>query len=184
MEKLLATNEQAKQQTATTATSTADAMRQTTLTQCFNPPVAVVPPAAIVPTPTSDYRMVEVDGQKYLLKDTTNHLVVVPAAAQPASAKKPRRISEKARSVRRVDLARDSYEESPSSVTPSVKKVLKKPGLKRPPTTGRNDFVLSESHESGSGDDDIVYVAAQKKRRKLAPLPLPSSDKSVSFFFA
>jgi hypothetical protein len=57
--------------------STAEALRQTTLTQCFDPPVAAAPASS------SGYRKFVIDGQQYLLNNTTNHLLVVPATGIP-----------------------------------------------------------------------------------------------------
>jgi hypothetical protein len=58
----------------------ADAMRQTTLTQCFNPP-------RLGHTMLPDgYWTIVIDGMKYLLNDTTNHLIIVPAVAASVTA--------------------------------------------------------------------------------------------------
>jgi hypothetical protein len=50
-----------------------DAMRQKTLTQCFNPPA----PPGKTSLPLG-YRNIAIDGMKYLLNDTMNHLMVIP----------------------------------------------------------------------------------------------------------
>jgi hypothetical protein len=59
---------------------------------------------------------IDIDSQQYLLNDTTNHLLVVPPASQTK-----KNVSEKARSMSLLNLARDSFE-----VTPSVRKVPSK----------------------------------------------------------
>jgi hypothetical protein len=58
LQQLLATNQQAKATSQKASILMAEVMRQTTLTQCFNPPVA-----AAVPSTALDYRFLEVEGQ-------------------------------------------------------------------------------------------------------------------------
>jgi hypothetical protein len=65
---LLATNQQAKQEQENKQQqmSMAEHMHQTTLTQCFNPPIATAP--APPPAPASGYRCMDINGKQYLLK--------------------------------------------------------------------------------------------------------------------
>jgi hypothetical protein len=161
LQQLLVMNQQAKAVSQQATMSTAEALHQTTLTKCFNPPVAAVPASV------SGYRMIKIDGQQYLLNDTTNHLLVVPAT---------QKASEKAQSLTIIDLAWDSFGEwvpsapSISFVTPSaVKKVAK-----RPPVTTSSNVVLSKNNGS---DDKIICVACPRKKRKLVPLPTSQSSK-------
>ena len=80
-------------------------------------------------------------------------------------------VSEKARSMSPLNLARESFE-----VTPSVRKV---PSKRRTATAQQasNNFVLSENIGSGS-EDEIVYVQQlRKKIRKPAPSPPESSQE-------
>jgi hypothetical protein len=71
----------------------ADAMRQTTLTQCFNPP-------PLAPTTLPDgYRTIMIDGTKYLLNNTMNHLLIMPTAAASVTAQ----------SITPVDLSKKSF---------------------------------------------------------------------------
>jgi hypothetical protein len=51
----------------------ADAMHQTTLTQCFNPP-----PRLGATTLLDGYWTFVIDGTKYILNNTRNHLIIVP----------------------------------------------------------------------------------------------------------
>jgi hypothetical protein len=136
---------------------TAEAMHQTTLMQCFNPLVAAVPASA------SGHRVIEIDGQQYLSNDTTNHLLVVLAA---------QKVSKKTHSLSPIDLAWDSFEESTSStsfVTPSVKKVAKRP------VTMSSNVLLKNNNGS---DNEIVNVACcRTKKRKLVPLSASQSSE-------
>ncbi len=76
---------------------------------------------------------------------------------------------EKARSMSPLNLARESFE-----VTPSVKKV---PSKRTATAQASNNFVLSENIGSGS-KDKIVYVQQLcKKIRKPAPSPPESSQE-------
>ncbi len=79
-------------------------------------------------------------------------------------------VSKKARSMSPLNLARESFE-----VTPSVRKV---PSKRRTATAqASNNFVLSENIGSGS-EDEIVYVQQlRKKIRKPAPSPPKSSQE-------
>jgi hypothetical protein len=58
----------------------ADAMRQTTLMQCFNPPPCLG--AMMLP---DGYRTFVINGTKYLLNDTANHLIIIPTPPAAAS---------------------------------------------------------------------------------------------------
>jgi hypothetical protein len=69
----------------------ADAMRQTTLTQCFNPPRPLG--ATMLP---DGYHSFVINGTKYLLNNMTKHLIIVPTS--PAAA------SVDAQSITPVDL--------------------------------------------------------------------------------
>jgi hypothetical protein len=111
LQQLLATNQQAKATRQRASISTAEAMRQTTLTQCFNPPVADV--AAIVPSTALGYGFLDVEGQQYLLNNATNHLILVPAGHPPPPP------SEKAQSMSPINLAQNLYDVDDSLVTPS-----------------------------------------------------------------
>ncbi len=144
---LIANNKQVAAANSTNSNvGIADAMRQTTLTQCFNPPR----PAATTTLPDG-YSTFVIDGTKYLLNDTTNHLIIVPTP--PAAA------SVTAQSITPVDLSKKSF------VTPSVTKASKK---KRPSSS--SSIVLAE-HQHGdsccaSDDSSIVYVRAKKKKAR------------------
>ncbi len=162
LQQLLATNRQAKEEQANRQQqmSTAEQMRQTTLTQCFgsaNPPPD--PPPVVS---ASGYRHYSVDGTNYLINETTNHLMVVPPTQKNEA-------SEKARSMSPLNLARESFE-----VTPSVRKV---PSKRTATAQASNNFVLSENIGSGS-EDEIVYVQQlRKKIRRPAPSPPESSPE-------
>jgi hypothetical protein len=85
-------------------------MRQTTLTQYFNPPIP--------PGKTAGYRTITIDGTNYLLDDTMNHLMVVPTL--------PVAPSSTAQGITLIDL-------SESFVMPSAKKQKQKRKFKREP---------------------------------------------------
>jgi hypothetical protein len=65
LQQLLATNQQAKQEqeqeNKQQKVSTAKHMHQTTLMQCFDPPVATAPAPPL--TMSSGYRCIDIDGQ-------------------------------------------------------------------------------------------------------------------------
>jgi hypothetical protein len=90
----------------------------------------------------------EIDDQQYLLNDTNNHLLVVPAA---------QKVSKKAQSLSPIDLTRDSFEEFSSFVTPSVKKVTKRAAttsltflfLKTMVTTMKSSMLLATGRREG-----------------------------------
>jgi hypothetical protein len=158
-------NQQAKAVSQQVTMLTAEALRQTTLTQCFNPPVAAVPASA------SGYRMIKIDGQQYLLNNTTNHLLVVSDTQQE--------VSKEAQSLSPVDLAWDSFEEMAPSSSPSTSFVTPsavKKGAKRPPVTTNSNVVISENNGS---DKEIIYVAQCRKKRKLVPLTASQSSEEV-----
>ena len=164
MQQLLAKNPEAKEELANRQQkrSTAEQMCQTTMTQCFGS--SVEPPPADSP-PAAGYTHLTVDGQQYLANETTKDIMHVPPAIQKSVS-----VSEKARSMSPLNLARESFE-----VTPSVRKV---PSKRRTATAqASNNFVLSENIGSGS-EDEIVYVQQlRKKIRKPAPLPPESSQE-------
>jgi hypothetical protein len=181
---LLATNQQAKaqqqQEQAASTMSAAEAMRQTTLTQCFDPPVVADAAAPAASAASAGYRVIDIDGQQYLLNDTTNHLLLVPAQKNKAAAPE-QKVSERAQSCSPKDLARDSFgsgnESAPSTpsssrhITPSVTKKKKEAPAAAASTTSTattrsSNIVLSENCGS---DDEIIYVAQRRKKRKTAP---------------
>jgi hypothetical protein len=169
LQQLLAMNQQAKAASQQATMLTAEALCQTTLTQCFNPPVAAVVPASV-----SGYRMIKIDCQQYLLNDTTNHLLVVPTTSIQQKVSE-----EKAQSLSPIDLAWDSFEEMAPSSSPSTSFVTPsavKKGSKRPPVTTNSNVVLSKNNGS---DDKIIYVAHRRKKRKLVPLPASQSSEEV-----
>jgi hypothetical protein len=173
LQQLLATNQQAKARSQQASILMAEAMRQTSLTQCFNPPVAAV--AASPVAPPSGYRFFEgAEGQQYLLNDTTNHLVVMPAGPPPPAAARvvAPAPSKMAQSMSPIVLGRDSFEDS--LVTPSV---TKRPAAAVNTTTLQ--VVLSEKNRSNK---EIFYVAHRRKKkrktRKTQSLVLPASQSS------
>jgi hypothetical protein len=94
-----------------------------------------------------------IDGTKYLVNDTTNHMIIVPNPPPSVAA------SVDAQSITPVDLSKKSF------VTPSVTKASKK---KRPPSSS-SSIVLAE-HErsdscSASDESSVVYVCAKKKNK-------------------
>jgi hypothetical protein len=93
--------------------------------------------------------MVQIEGQKYLINDATGQVHVVPA--------KPKKVSNKARSLSPVDLSRDSFEET--HVTPTH------PFKKRVVATS-STYDLSENNESESDEEVVSYVPSRKKKRK------------------
>jgi hypothetical protein len=143
--------------------STAEALCQTTLTQCFSPPVAAAPASSL------SNRKILIDGKNFLINDAAkDHLMAMLATG----IREQRVVSEKAQSLSLINLAQDSYnEEVAPSITPSVRK-----GAKRPPSTTHSNVVLSENNGS---DEEIVYVTRHRKKKKLVPfLPaLQLSDK-------
>jgi hypothetical protein len=152
------TNQQYNQQY-----TVAENMRQTTMTQAYDPPVGGPLPQA--PNPGAGYRLIVIDGVKYLMNDTTNHLLVVPpAAAAPPSgletAAPPPRPSQKAKRMIPVELAQESYS------TP--------PGNKRKARhiVTNSSVVLSESRGS---QEEVEYVGTQQRNKAKKPAPRPSS---------
>jgi hypothetical protein len=87
------------------------------------------------------------------------------------------KVSKKTKSLSPINLAQDSFEESTPSapstsfVTPSVKKVAK-----RPPVTTSSNVVLSKNNGSNG---EIVYVAHQEEE-KVAALARFSVIQSAS----
>jgi hypothetical protein len=123
-------------------------LRQTTLTQCYAPRLPVDTHPAVARAPNSaGLRMVEIEGQKYLINDTTGQVHLVPA--------KPK-VSVEARSLSPVELSRDSFEET--HVTPT-----QQPIKKRAVATS-STYQLSDNDESES-DEDLVYVPRPKKKK-------------------
>jgi hypothetical protein len=59
LQQLLATNQQAKARSQQASVLMAEAMRQTTLMQWFNPPPVAAVAAPVVPAPPSGYRFFE-----------------------------------------------------------------------------------------------------------------------------
>ncbi len=78
--------------------SIADAMRQTTLTQCFNPAPRPLGTATTT-LPDGCYTLV-IDGTKYLVNDTANHMIIVPNPPPSVAA------SVDAQSITPVDLSK------------------------------------------------------------------------------
>jgi hypothetical protein len=102
------------------------------------------PLVAAVPASASGHRVIEIDGQQYLSNDTTNHLLVVLAAQKVSTS-------------------------STSFVTPSVKKVAKRP------VTMSSNVLLKNNNGS---DNEIVNVACcRTKKRKLVPLSASQSSE-------
>jgi hypothetical protein len=140
--------------------SSAEAMRQTTLTQCYAPPpvhftAPPAPPVAPAAAPAdAALRMVEIDGQQYLINDATGKVHVVPQKAA-ASAKK-------ARSLSPVDLSRDSYEES--HVTPTRQTIKNK----RTAMTSAT-YALSVDEEDSEDSDEILHYVPLRRNKKSKP---------------
>jgi hypothetical protein len=114
------------------------------------------------------YRKIVIDGQQYLLNDTTNHLLVVPATGIPQQ-----RVSEKAQSLSPINLAQDSFDKV--GVAPSVTLSDVKKGVKRTPILTTN---VPLSKNNGS-NDKIIYVPHHRKKRKLVPLPALQLSEEV-----
>jgi hypothetical protein len=112
------------------------------------------------------YRKIMIKGNQYLINDVTNHLLVMPTTGI-----REQRLSEKAQSLNPIDLAQDSFDKVAPSVTPIVRK-----GVKRPPATTNLNVVLSKNNGS---NEEIVYVRRRRKKRKLVPLPALQSSKEV-----
>jgi hypothetical protein len=166
LKQLLATNQQAKSASHQQAsTSKAEALRQTTLTQYFSPPVASAPAFSL------GYRKIMLEGEPFLINDYIKHLMPMPDTGIP---RQRFIISKRAQSLSPIDLAQDSFSSSPE-VAPSVKPSVRK-AAKMPPSTIQSNVVLSENNGS---DEEILYVRSRKKKKNLAPfLPaLQSSDK-------
>jgi hypothetical protein len=90
-----------------------------------------------------------INGTKYLLKDTTNHLIIVPTPPAEASVD--------AQSITPVDLSKNSF------VTPSITKASQK----KRPSSSSSSIVLAK-HKcsnscSASDESSVVYVRAKKK---------------------
>ncbi len=147
MQQLLDKNREAKEEHANRQHEmlTAEQMRQTTMTQCFG---SSAEPPPVDPPPAAGYTHLTVDGQQYLVNETTKDIIRVP--------QKNVSVSEKARSMSPLNLARESFE-----VTPSVRKV---PSKRRTATVqASNNFILSENIGSGS-EDEMVYVLQLRKK--------------------
>jgi hypothetical protein len=121
----------------------ADALRQTTMTQCFHPDADAPSNNTSLPP---GYKAITIDGVLYLLNDTTSHLIMVPSAPVVATPTVTQDVTP-------LDLTEDRF------VTPSATKKRK--------SNKRNPIVLSE-HEQGDSSDSgsVVYVRARKKRRQ------------------
>ncbi len=143
MQQLLAKNREAKEEHANRQQkmSTADQMCQTTMTQCFGSSSSTEPPPPADPPPAEGYTHVTVDGQQYLVNEMTQAIMRVP----PKNVS----VSEKARSMSPLNLARESFE-----VTISVRKF---PSKRTVTAQASNNLVLSENIGSGS-KDKIVYA--------------------------
>jgi hypothetical protein len=89
------------------------------------------------------------DGMKYLLYDTTDHLMIVPTV--PASMT--------AQSIRPANLSKDSF-----SVMPSISKKRKK--SKSSSSVNLAKHKRSNDSCSGSNDSSVVYVHVKKKNTK------------------
>lgn len=153
---LLATNKEANESHEKKKLfSRAEQMRQTTLTQCFDPPVPVAEPE---PSMASGYRMIEIDGQQYLLNDTTDHLVAVPMSAEAE-------VSEKGNCMSPVNLA-SSFEVTPSA---TKKGSYDKNRAYAPAATA---YVLSENIDSDS-ENEMVMVKRRKKNKNLKRKSVP-----------
>jgi hypothetical protein len=123
----------------------ADALRQTTMTQCFHPDAGASSRDTSLPP---GYKAITIDGTLYLLNDTTNHLMMVPSAAPVAAPSTPRVTQDSTP----LDLTDDPV------VTPSATKRSNK----------RHPIVLSEhEHGDSSNSGSVVYVRARKKKRQV-----------------
>jgi hypothetical protein len=145
--------------------STAEHMHQTTLMQCNDSPFATAPdppPSAMA----SGYRCIDIDGQKYLLNETSNHLLVVPPAA------KKNVMIEKARSMSPVNLAKASFE----VLTPHVTRA---PSKRTATAQALADFVLLSENLSTSGSEDEIVYVQQLCKKKRKPVPSPESSPEV-----
>jgi hypothetical protein len=114
--------------------------------------------------------MIEIDGQQYLLNDTTNHLLVVPATSIQ------QKVSKKAESLSPIDLAQDSFEEMAPSSTLFVTPSAVKKGANMPPVTTKSNVVLSKNNGSNG---NIIYVAPCRKKRKSVSLPASQLSEKV-----
>jgi hypothetical protein len=121
----------------------ADALRQTTMTQCFHPDADAPSNNTSLPP---GYKAITIDGVLYLLNDTTSHLIMVPSAPVVATPTVTQDVTP-------LDLTEDRF------VTPSATKKRK--------SNKRNPIVLSEHKQGDSSDSgSVVYVRARKKRRQ------------------
>jgi hypothetical protein len=117
-----------------------DAMHQTTLMQCYNPPHLEEGPTKL----PDDYRTIIIDGTKYLLNDTMNHLMIVPTVTA----------SETAQSILPVNLSKNSF-----AVMPSVIKKRKKRESSSSVVLAK--YECSDSCCSTSNNSSTVYIPAK-----------------------
>jgi hypothetical protein len=144
-------------------------MCQTTLTQCFNAAAAPAPAQTSLP---SGYHTIVIGGKKYLLNDTTNHLMIVPTVAASVAAQ----------SITPIALDDFSFK---NSVTLSVKKGPP-PASKKRRNKNKRELIVAAEHVAGNNSSNatsdgssIIYVRAKKKRRiKKNILDLVSSPDS------
>jgi hypothetical protein len=117
--------------------SIVDAMHQTTLMQCFSPPHLGGPV-----TLPDGYRTIVTNGMKYLLKNTTNHLMIVLTVAESAAAQ----------SIRPIDANRQEGTKN-----------------KRKKRESSSSIVLAKhkhsDSSSASNNSSIIYVCAKKKKK-------------------
>jgi hypothetical protein len=163
LKQLLDTNQQAKAAShQQVSMSMAESLRQTTLTQCFSPPIAAAH------TSSSGYTKIMINDKPLLVNASTKHMMPMPDTGIP----RQRFVSKRVQSMSPIDLAQDSFSSLPEvapSVTPSVWKAAK-----RPPSTTHSNVVLLENNSS---NEKIVYVRQRRKKKKLAPF-LPALQLS------
>jgi hypothetical protein len=148
------------------------------MTQAYDPPGVGGPPPQAA-NPGAGYRLIVIDGVKYLMNDTTNHLLVVPLAAPDPVLAPPPGLgtapppgvetapppppppSHMAKRMIPVELAQESYSTPPGSNKRKARHVVT-----------NSSVVLSEN---GGSQEEVEYVVGTQQRNKAkkpAP-PLP-----------
>ena len=153
----------------------ADAMRQSTMTQCYDtssvakiPAVAVLPPTSSAPEAPPGYHYYELKGRAYFLELATGKSLALGSVMESTSnINSP---------IDPIDL-----EGTSSFVTPSAKKsrmrskdessriVKKEPSVKKEP-----------DYDDDDDDNEVVYVRMVKKRRVEEVVELIDDDDVVA----
>ena len=157
----------------------ADAMRQSTMTQCYDssvakiPAVAVLPPRSSAPEAPPGYHYYELKGHAYFLELVTGKPLAL-GSVESTSTISP---------IDPIDL-----EGTSSFVTPSAKKsrmrineessIVKKEIVKKEPVKKEPD-IMGGDDDDDDDDNEVVYVRMVKKRRVEEVVEVIDDDEVV-----